>query len=168
MSSQDQFESPDYYSLDELLTEEHLLIRKTIRDFVKKEISPIIEDACQSCIFPKHLIPKLGELGCFGPFITNKYGGAELDQISCGLIMQELERGDSGIRSTASVQSSLVMFPIFQYGTNEQKDKYLHKLATGEMMGCFGLTEPNHGSNPGGMESKFVDKGDYFLLNGSK
>ena len=168
MSSQDQFESPDYYSLDELLTEEHLLIRKTIRDFVKKEISPIIEDACQSCIFPKHLIPKLGELGCFGPFIPNKYGGAELDQISYGLIMQELERGDSGIRSTASVQSSLVMFPIFQYGTNEQKDKYLHKLATGDMMGCFGLTEPNHGSNPGGMESKFVDKGDYFLLNGSK
>ena len=168
MSSQDQFESPDYYSLDELLTEEHLLIRKTIRDFVKKEISPIIEDACQSCIFPKHLIPKLGELGCFGPFIPNKYGGAELDQISYGLIMQELERGDSGIRSTASVQSSLVMFPIFKYGSNEQKDKYLHKLATGEMMGCFGLTEPNHGSNPGGMESKFVDKGDYFLLNGSK
>ena len=168
MSSQDQFESPDYYSLDELLTEEHLLIRKTIRDFVKKEISPIIEDACQSCVFPKHLIPKLGELGCFGPFIPNKYGGAGLDQVSYGLIMQELERGDSGIRSTASVQSSLVMFPIFQYGTNEQKDKYLHKLATGQMMGCFGLTEPNHGSNPGGMESKFVDKGDYFLLNGSK
>ena len=168
MSSQDQFESPDYYSLDELLTEEHLLIRKTIRDFVKKEISPIIEDACQSCVFPKHLIPKLGELGCFGPFIPNKYGGAELDQVSYGLIMQELERGDSGIRSTASVQSSLVMFPIFQYGTNEQKDKYLHKLATGQMMGCFGLTEPNHGSNPGGMESKFVDKGDYFLLNVSK
>jgi len=168
MASQDQFESPDYYLLDELLTSEHLLIRKTIRDFVKKEISPIIEEVCQSCVFPKDLIPKLGELGCFGPFIPNKYGGAELDQISYGLIMQELERGDSVIRSTASVQSSLVMFPIFQYGTNEQKDKYLHKLSTGEMMGCFGLTEPNHGSNPGGMESRFVDKGDYFLLNGSK
>ena len=168
MPIQDQFESPDYYSLDELLTPEHLLIRKTIRDFVKKEITPIIEDVCQSCVFPKQLIPKLGDLGCFGPFIPNKYGGAELDQISYGLIMQELERGDSGIRSTASVQSSLVMFPIFQYGTNEQKDKYLHKLATGEIMGCFGLTEPNHGSNPGGMESKFVDRGDHFLLNGSK
>ena len=168
MASQDQFESPDYYLLDELLTSEHLLIRKAIRDFVKKEISPIIEEACQSCVFPKNLIPKLGELGCFGPFIPNKYGGAELDQISYGLIMQELERGDSGIRSTASVQSSLVMFPIFKYGTNEQKTKYLHKLSTGEMMGCFGLTEPNHGSNPGGMESRFIDKGDYFLLNGSK
>tara|TARA_B100001250_G_scaffold411178_1_gene439251 strand:+ start:16609 stop:17790 length:1182 start_codon:yes stop_codon:yes gene_type:complete len=168
MPIQDQFESPDYYSLDELLTPEHLLIRKTIRDFVKKEITPIIEDACQSCVFPKQLIPKLGDLGCFGPFIPNKYGGAELDQISYGLIMQELERGDSGIRSTASVQSSLVMFPIFQYGTNEQKDKYLYKLASGEIMGCFGLTEPNHGSNPGGMESKFVDRGDHFLLNGSK
>ncbi|MBE37995.1 MAG: acyl-CoA dehydrogenase [Flavobacteriales bacterium] len=168
MASQDQFESPDYYLLDELLTSEHLLIRKTIRDFVKKEISPIIEEVCQSCVFPKNLIPKLGELGCFGPFIPNKYGGAELDQISYGLIMQELERGDSGIRSTASVQSSLVMFPIFKYGTNEQKTKYLHKLSTGEMMGCFGLTEPNHGSNPGGMESRFIDKGDYFLLNGSK
>ena len=168
MASQDQFVSPDYYLLDELLTSEHLLIRKTIRDFVKKEISPIIEEVCQSCVFPKNLIPKLGELGCFGPFIPNKYGGAELDQISYGLIMQELERGDSGIRSTASVQSSLVMFPIFKYGTNEQKTKYLHKLSTGEMMGCFGLTEPNHGSNPGGMESRFIDKGDYFLLNGSK
>jgi len=168
MAIQDQFASPDYYLLDELLTSEHLLIRKTIRDFVKKEISPIIEEVCQSCIFPKNLIPKLGELGCFGPFIPNKYGGAELDQISYGLIMQELERGDSGIRSTASVQSSLVMFPIFNYGTNEQKTKYLHKLSTGEMMGCFGLTEPNHGSNPGGMESRFIDKGDYFLLNGSK
>ena len=168
MINPDSFQSPDYYLLDELLTSEHLLIRKSIRDFVKKEISPIIEDACQSCVFPKDLIPKLGSLGCFGPFIPGKYGGAELDQISYGLIMQELERGDSGIRSTASVQSSLVMFPIFTYGTMEQKNKYLHKLATGKMMGCFGLTEPNHGSNPAGMESRFIDKGDYFLLNGSK
>tara|TARA_B100001250_G_scaffold279275_1_gene241662 strand:- start:1785 stop:2966 length:1182 start_codon:yes stop_codon:yes gene_type:complete len=168
MASQDQFQSPDYYLLDELLTTEHLLIRKTIRDFVKKEISPIIEEVCQSCIFPKKLIPKLGELGCFGPFIPNQYGGAELDYISYGLIMQELERGDSGIRSTASVQSSLVMFPIFKYGNSDQRNKYLQKLASGEMMGCFGLTEPNHGSNPGGMESRFIDKGDYFLLNGSK
>ena len=168
MASQDQFQAPDYYSLDELLTSEHLLIRKTIRSFVKREISPIIEEACQSCVFPKKLLPKLGELGCFGPFIPNKYGGAELDQISYGLIMQELERGDSGIRSTASVQSSLVMFPIFAYGTDWQKDKYLSRLATGEIMGCFGLTEPNHGSNPGGMESRFKDAGDYFVLNGSK
>jgi|TARA_Y100000994_G_scaffold5517_1_gene5196 glutaryl-CoA dehydrogenase len=168
MANQDNFESPDYFLMDELLTNEHLLIRKTIRDFVKKEISPIIEEACQSCIFPKDLIPKLGSLGCFGPFIPTEYGGSELDQISYGLIMQELERGDSGIRSTASVQSSLVMFPIYNYGNESQKNKYLPKLATGELMGCFGLTEPNHGSNPGGMESKFIDKGDYFLLNGSK
>jgi glutaryl-CoA dehydrogenase len=168
MAMQDHFQSPDYYLLDNLLTEEHKLIRKTIRDFVKREVSPIIEDVCQKCVFPKHLLPQLGELGCFGPFIPSQYGGAELDQISYGLIMQELERGDSGIRSTASVQSSLVMFPIYQYGTDEQKAKYLKKLASGEMMGCFGLTEPNHGSNPGGMESSFKDEGDYFLLNGSK
>ena len=168
MAKQDNFSSPDYYLLDELLSEEHILIRKTIRDFVKKEISPIIEDVCQTCVFPKELLPKLGELGCFGSFIPTKFGGAELDQISYGIIMQELERGDSGIRSTASVQSSLVMFPIYSYGTKEQREKYLPKLATSQLMGCFGLTEPNHGSNPGGMESNFRDMGDYYLLNGSK
>tara|TARA_B100000965_G_scaffold404195_1_gene434298 strand:- start:1953 stop:3134 length:1182 start_codon:yes stop_codon:yes gene_type:complete len=168
MAKQDNFSSPDYYLLDELLSEEHILIRKTIRDFVKKEISPIIEDVCQTCVFPKELLPKLGELGCFGSFIPTKFGGAELDQISYGIIMQELERGDSGIRSTASVQSSLVMFPIYSYGTKEQQEKYLPKLATSQLMGCFGLTEPNHGSNPGGMESNFKDMGDYYLLNGSK
>ncbi|MBL31407.1 MAG: acyl-CoA dehydrogenase [Flavobacteriales bacterium] len=168
MSKQDHFQSPDYYLLDELLTTEHLLIRKTIREFIKREVSPIIEEVCQSCVFPMGLIPKLGELGCFGPFIPNQYGGAELDQISYGLIMQELERGDSGIRSTASVQSSLVMYPIFAYGDDDQKRKYLPKLASGELMGCFGLTEPNHGSNPAGMESRFIDQGDHFLLNGSK
>jgi glutaryl-CoA dehydrogenase len=168
MATKDQFESPDYYLIDDLLTEEHLLIRNTIRDFVKREISPIIEEVCQSCIFPKDILPKLASLGCFGPFIPTEHGGAGLDQISYGLIMQELERGDSGIRSTASVQSSLVMFPIFQYGTQDQKNKYLSKLASGQIMGCFGLTEPNHGSNPGGMETSFKDEGDYFLLNGSK
>ncbi len=168
MANQDNFKSPDYYLLDELLSDEHLLIRKSIREFVKKEISPIIEEACQTCVFPHKILPQLGSLGCFGPFIPTEYGGAELDQISYGLIMQELERGDSGIRSTASVQSSLVMFPIFKYGTEDQRKKYLNKLATGEMMGCFGLTEPNHGSNPGGMESNFKDMGDHFLLNGSK
>ena len=168
MASQDQFEAPDYYSLDELLTSEHLLIRKTIRSFVKREISPIIEEACQSCIFPKQILPKLGELGCFGPFIPNKYGGAELDQISYGLIMQEIERGDSGIRSTASVQSSLVMYPIWKYGSEEQKKKFLPKLATGELIGCFGLTEPNYGSNPGGMKTNLKDGGSHYILNGSK
>ena len=168
MSIKDQFQSPDYYKLDDLLTDEHILIRKTIRAFVKKEISPIIEEVCQTCKFPLHILTKLGDIGCFGSFIPTKYGGAELDQISYGLIMQELERGDSGIRSTASVQSSLVMFPIFNYGSEEQKEKYLSKLASGKIMGCFGLTEPNHGSNPGGMETNFKDVGDYFLLNGSK
>jgi glutaryl-CoA dehydrogenase len=168
MAIQDNFSSPDYYALDELLSDEHLLIRKTIREFVKKEISPIIEDVCQTCIFPKEILPKLGELGCFGSFIPTEFGGSGLDQISYGLIMQELERGDSGIRSTASVQSSLVMFPIYAYGTKEQRNKYLPKLAESKLMGCFGLTEPNHGSNPGGMESKFKDVGDYYLLNGSK
>tara|TARA_B110000438_G_C15765880_1_gene629565 strand:- start:307 stop:1488 length:1182 start_codon:yes stop_codon:yes gene_type:complete len=168
MAIQDNFSSPDYYVLDELLSDEHLLIRKTIRDFVKKEISPIIEEVCQTCIFPKEILPKLGKLGCFGSFIPTEFGGSGLDQISYGLIMQELERGDSGIRSTASVQSSLVMFPIYAYGTKEQQNKYLPKLAEGQLMGCFGLTEPNHGSNPGGMESKFKDMGDYYLLNGSK
>jgi len=168
MAKTDNFHSPDYYIIDDLLTDEHKLIRKAIRDFVKKEVSPIIEEACQTCKFPSFLLPKLGELGCFGPFIKTKHGGAELDQISYGLIMQELERGDSGIRSTASVQSSLVMYPIYEYGSEEQRQKYLKKLATGELMGCFGLTEPNHGSNPGGMETSFIDKGDYFILNGSK
>ena len=168
MAKTDNFHSPDYYIIDDLLTDEHKLIRKAIRDFVKKEVSPIIEEACQTCKFPSFLLPKLGELGCFGPFIKTKHGGAELDQISYGLIMQELERGDSGIRSTASVQSSLVMYPIYEYGSEEQRQKYLKKLATGELMGCFGLTEPNHGSNPGGMETSFIEKGDYFILNGSK
>lgn len=164
----DLFQAPDYYLLDDLLTEEHKLVRDAARDWVKKEISPIIEDACQKAVFPNHIINGLGEIGAFGPYIPAEYGGAGMDQISYGLIMQELERGDSGVRSTASVQSSLVMYPIWKYGTEEQRKKYLPKLATGEFMGCFGLTEPNHGSNPGGMESNFKDMGDHYLLNGAK
>ena len=164
----DRFEAPDYYQLDELLTEEHKLIRDTVRAWVKKEVSPIIEEYAQKAEFPAQIIPGLAEVGGFGPYIPEEYGGPGLDQISYGLIMQELERGDSGIRSTASVQSSLVMWPIFNYGNEEQKRKYLPKLASGEWMGCFGLTEPNHGSNPGGMETKFKDMGDHYLLNGAK
>ncbi len=164
----DRFQAPDYYLVDELLTEEHKLIRNSVRDWVKREVSPIIEDACQKAEFPKHLIKGLAEIGAFGPYIPQEYGGGGLDQISYGLIMQELERGDSGIRSTASVQSSLVMYPIYTYGSEEQRKKYLPKLATGEWMGCFGLTEPDHGSNPGGMLSNIKDKGDHYLLNGSK
>jgi glutaryl-CoA dehydrogenase len=164
----DLFEAPDYYNLDELLSEEHKLVRDAARQWVKRDITPIIEEFAQKAEFPKQIIGGLAEIGAFGPYIPVEYGGAGLDQISYGLIMQEIERGDSGVRSTASVQSSLVMYPIFAYGTEEQRKKYLPKLATGEYMGCFGLTEPDHGSNPSGMVTNFKDKGDHFLLNGAK
>jgi len=164
----DQFQAPDYFQLDDLLTEEHKLVRDACREWVKREVSPIIEDAAQDAKFPHQLLSGLAEIGAFGPYIPEEYGGAGLDQISYGLIMQEIERGDSGIRSTASVQSSLVMYPIWKYGDEAQKNKYLPKLASGEMIGCFGLTEPNHGSNPGGMETKYKDMGDHYLLNGAK
>jgi len=164
----DQFQAPDYFLLDELLTEEHKLVRDACREWVKREVSPIIEDAAQAAKFPSQLLSGLAEIGAFGPYIPEEYGGAGLDQISYGLIMQEIERGDSGIRSTASVQSSLVMYPIWKYGDESQKQKYLPKLASGEFIGCFGLTEPNHGSNPGGMETRFKDMGDHYLLNGAK
>jgi glutaryl-CoA dehydrogenase len=164
----DQFQAPDYYNLDDLLSDEHKMVRDAAREWVKREVSPIIEEAAQKAEFPKQLINGLADIGAFGPYIPEEYGGAGLDQISYGLIMQEIERGDSGVRSTASVQSSLVMYPIFKYGTEEQKKKYLPKLASGEMMGCFGLTEPDHGSNPGGMTTNFKDKGDHYLLNGAK
>ena len=166
--AQDLFQSPDYYNVDELLTEEHKLIRDSVRSYVKKEISPIIEGYAQRAEFPEQIVKQMGELGCFGPTIPEEYGGGGLDYISDGLMMQELERGDSGVRSTASVQGSLVMFPIHAYGSEEQKKKYLPKLASGEWLGCFGLTEPNHGSDPSGMLSNFKDKGDHVILNGSK
>ena len=165
---QDLFQAPDYYNLDELLTEEHKLIRNSARDWVKKSVSPIIEEFAQKAKFPDQLIKGLADIGAFGPYIPEEYGGAGLDHISYGLLMQEIERGDSGIRSTASVQSSLVMFPIWKYGSEDQKKKYLPKLASGEFMGCFGLTEPDHGSNPSGMITNFKDMGDHFLLNGAK
>ena len=164
----DLFQAPDYYLLDDLLTEEHKLVRDSARAWVKREVSPIIEEYAQRAEFPKQIIKGLGEIGGFGPYIPEEYGGAGLDQISYGLIMQEIERGDSGVRSTSSVQSSLVMYPIWKYGNEDQRMKYLPKLATGEMMGCFGLTEPDHGSNPGGMTTNFKDKGDHYLLNGAK
>lgn len=164
----DQFRSPDYFALDELFTEEQKLIRETVRNYVKKEISPVIEAYAQKAEFPQFIVPQLGALGCFGPTIPEVYGGGGLDHISYGLMMQELERGDSGVRSTASVQGSLVMYPIFAYGSEEQKKKYLPKLASGEWLGCFGLTEPDHGSDPGGMLSHFSEEGDHYILNGSK
>ncbi|PKP14320.1 MAG: acyl-CoA dehydrogenase [Bacteroidetes bacterium HGW-Bacteroidetes-3] len=166
--SQDLFQAPDYYQLDELLTEEHILVRNAAREWVKREVSPIIEEAAQQAKFPKSIISGLAEIGAFGPYIPEEYGGAGLDQISYGLIMQEIERGDSGVRSTASVQSSLVMYPIWKYGNEAQRQKYLPKLASGELLGCFGLTEPDHGSNPGGMTTNIKDMGDYYLLNGAK
>jgi glutaryl-CoA dehydrogenase len=166
--SQDLYQAPDYFLMDELLTDEHKLIRDAAREWVKREVSPIIEDACQKAEFPKQIIKGLGEIGGFGPYVPVEYGGAGLDQISYGLIMQELERADSGIRSTSSVQSSLVMYPIWKYGSEEQKMKFLPKLATGEFIGCFGLTEPDHGSNPAGMVTNIKDMGDHYLLDGAK
>lgn len=164
----DLFEAPDYYALDDLLTEEHKLIRDAAREWVKREVSPIIEEHAQNATFPSQLLSGLASIGAFGPTISETYGGAGLDYISYGILMQEIERGDSGLRSTASVQSSLVMHPIHAYGSEAQKQKYLPKLATGELMGCFGLTEPDHGSNPSGMVTRIVDKGDHYLLNGAK
>jgi glutaryl-CoA dehydrogenase len=168
MAKTDLYEAPDYYQIDEFLSEEHKLIRQSVRDWVKKEISPIIEDYAQKAEFPKQLLKGLAEVGAFGPTIPVEYGGMGLDYMAYGIIMQEIERGDSGIRSTASVQGSLVMYPINAYGSEEQKHKYLPKLASGELMGCFGLTEPDHGSNPGGMTTNIKDKGDHYLLNGAK
>lgn len=164
----DQFQAPDYYNINDLLTEEHKMVRDAAREWVKREVSPIIEEAAQKAEFPKTIIKGLAEIGAFGPYIPEEYGGAGLDQISYGLIMQEIERGDSGVRSTASVQSSLVMYPIWKYGNEAQRKKYLPKLATGEWMGAFGLTEPDFGSNPGGMVTTYKDAGDHYVLNGAK
>lgn len=165
---QDVYEHPDFYQIDSLLTEEHKLIRSSIRDFVKREISPYIEDWAQQAHFPYEIVKKFGEIGAFGPTIPQEYGGGGLDYISYGILMQEIERGDSGMRSTASVQGSLVMYPIYKFGSEAQRKKYLPKLASGEWLGCFGLTEPDHGSNPSSMVTNFKDKGDHYLLNGAK
>jgi glutaryl-CoA dehydrogenase len=168
MATTVEYTAVDHYLVDELYTDEHKIVRGAIRDWVNKSVKPVIEDYCNRAEFPKHLIKEMGEIGAFGPFIPTEYGGAGMDHIAYGLIMQELERGDSGIRSMASVQTSLVMFPIYAYGTEDQRKKYLPKLATGEMIGCFGLTEPNHGSDPGSMITRFKDMGDHYLLNGAK
>jgi len=164
----DQYTHPDYYDLDELYSDEHKLVRDAARAWVKKEVSPIIDDCYEKAVFPKHLVQGLGEIGAFGPYIPEEYGGPGLDQISYGIIMQELERCDSGLRSTASVQSSLVMYPIWKYGSEAHKQKFLPKLASGEMLGCFGLTEPDYGSNPGGMITNYKEDGDDIILNGAK
>ena len=166
--SKDQYQGHDYYLMDELLSDEHKLIRDSARAWVKKEVSPIIEDYYERSEFPNQILKGLAGIGGFGPYIPEEYGGAGLDQISYGLIMQELERCDSGLRSTSSVQSSLVMYPIWKFGNEDQRKKYLSKLASGDMIGCFGLTEPDFGSNPGGMTTNFTDDGDHIILNGAK
>lgn len=164
----DPFDGVDFYQIDDLLLPDHLLVRDSVRKFVKENISPFIEDWCQEAVFPKEMIKKFGDLGAFGPQIPAEYGGGGMDQIAYGLIMQEIERGDSGMRSTVSVQGSLVMYPIFSFGSEAQKKKYLPKLGSGEWLGCFGLTEPNHGSDPGGMETHFTEEEDHYILNGAK
>jgi glutaryl-CoA dehydrogenase len=166
--SKDQYQAHDYYFMDELLSDEHKLIRDSARAWVKKEVSPIIDDYYERAEFPNQILSGLAGVGGFGPYIPEEYGGAGLDQISYGLIMQELERCDSGLRSTSSVQSSLVMYPIYKFGNDAQRKKYLPKLASGEMIGCFGLTEPDFGSNPGGMITSFTEDGDHLILNGAK
>jgi len=167
-SKTDLYEHHDYYGIDELLTEDHLLARDAVREWVKQEVSPIIEDCANRAVCPTHLFKGLAEIGAFGPSIPSEYGGGGMDEIAYGIIMQELERGDSGIRSMASVQGSLVMYPIYKYGDEEQKRKYLPKLGAGDFIGCFGLTEPDHGSNPAGMITNIKDDGDSYILNGAK
>lgn len=161
------FEAPDFMQIDELLTPDELQVRQTVRDFVSKELIPIVDDCFVNDRFPKELIPGLAELGVFGPTIEG-YGCAGLNSTSYGLIMQELERGDSGLRSFVSVQSSLCMHPIHAYGTEAQKNKYLPKMAKGELIGCFGLTEPDFGSNPAGLVTRAVKDGSHYVLNGTK
>ncbi|PKL81797.1 MAG: acyl-CoA dehydrogenase [Ignavibacteriae bacterium HGW-Ignavibacteriae-3] len=168
MSGTIQYNPPDHYLVDELFSVEQKMIRSTMREWVNNSVKPVIEEYCETSKFPMHLVKEMGDIGAFGPFIPSEYGGSDLDHVSYGLIMQELERGDSGIRSMASVQTSLVMYPIYTFGSEEQKKKYLPKLAAGEIIGCFGLTEPDHGSDPGGMTTRVKDMGDHYLLNGAK
>jgi len=166
--AQDLYTNPDYYQIDDLLTDEHKMIRDMVRAWIKKEVSPNIEEWAQNCHFPKHLVSQMGELGVFGPTVPTEYGGGGLDYISYGIMMQEIERSDSGMRSTASVQGSLVMYPIYAYGSEEQRKKFLPKLASGEWLGCFGLTEPDSGSDPSSMITNIKDAGDHVILNGAK
>jgi len=164
----DRYVAPDFYGVDDLLTDEQKLIRASVREYVKRELSPIIEHYAQNAEFPRHIVKQLGDIGAFGPQLPIEYGCGGMDYTTYGIIMQELERCDSGVRSTASVQGSLVMYPIFKFGSEAQRHKYLPKLASGDWLGCFGLTEPDHGSNPGGMTTNFVNKGDHVVLNGAK
>ena len=163
-----KFQGVDYYQMDSLLSEEEILVRDTVREFVDDKVLPIIEHHNRTGSFPRELVPAMAELGMFGATLPAKYGCAEMNNVAYGLVMQELERGDSGIRSFASVQSALVMYPIFTFGSDEQKNRWLPKLADGTKIGCFGLTEPDFGSNPGGMITRAEEKPDGYLLNGAK
>jgi glutaryl-CoA dehydrogenase len=163
-----KFQGVDYYNIEGLLSEDELLVRNTIREFVDDNVVPIIEKHNRAGTFPMDLIPKMAELGVFGSTLPAKYGCAEMNNVAYGLVMQELERGDSGVRSFASVQSALVMYPIFTFGSEQQKDYWLPKLASGKAIGCFGLTEPDYGSNPGGMITRAEEKKDCYVLNGAK
>lgn len=165
---EDRFQYHDYYQVDDLLNEEHLLAREAVRIWVKQEVTPIIEEYAERAECPTHLFKGLAEIGAFGPSIPEQYGGGGMDEIAYGVIMQELERGDSGVRSMASVQGSLVMYPIYKFGSEEQRMKYLPKLGSGELIGCFGLTEPDSGSDPGSMITNIREDGDSYILNGAK
>jgi glutaryl-CoA dehydrogenase len=162
------FEGVDFYAMDDLLSEEELAVRDMVRDWVDAEVMPVINEAYLERTFPRSLIPMMGELGFFGANLPEEYGCAGLNNVAYGLIMQELERGDSGLRSFVSVQGALVMYPIFAFGTEEHRKKWLPRLASGESIGCFGLTEPDFGSNPGGMLTRAVKDGDEWVLNGAK
>ncbi len=162
------FRGVDYYNSESLLSEDEVLVRNTVRQFVEDNVLPVIEQHYEEGTFPMDLIPKMAELGLFGATLPAKYGCAEMNNVSYGLMMQELERGDSGVRSFASVQSGLVMYPIYTFGAEEQKDYWLPRLASGKAIGCFGLTEPDYGSNPGGMITRAERKGGGYVLNGAK
>ena len=164
----DNFNSPDYYLIDKLLSEENLLIRGITRDWVKSNVSPIIEEAVQKDKFPIHFIKSLSEIGAFGPILPEKYGGAEIDYISYGLMMQELERGDSSLRVLSSIQSGLIMKLIYEYANENIKTRYLMKLSEGELVGSFGMSEPNHGSDPHSMSTRFYSTNEGYVINGSK
>ncbi|MCX6144054.1 MAG: acyl-CoA dehydrogenase family protein, partial [Ignavibacteriales bacterium] len=163
-----RFQGVDYFRMDELLSEDELMVRKTVRDFVDQKVLPIIEKHYERGTFPLDLVSQMAELGLFGSTLPAKYGCAEMNNVAYGLVMQELERGDSGIRSFVSVQSALVMYPIFTFGTRRQKDSWLPKLAAGRAIGCFGLTEPDYGSNPGGLITRAERRDGGYMLNGAK
>jgi len=163
----EKFRGVDYYAIEDLLSEEERMVRDAVRDWVETEFLPVVTEHHRAGTFPVELIPKLGELGVFGATLKG-YGCAGLNHVAYGLIMQELERGDSGLRSVASVQSGLVMFPIFAYGSEAQKEQWLPRLATGARVGCFGLTEPDHGSDPGAMKTRARRQDGAYVLNGTK